>query len=116
MHADASSCPADRSRIELCEDIDMNVANGYEQLLIAATTQCTEALNQDEVAHVRSGTAIYPIMEATQYLLSAVVGRYIGILSKDVLLNTLAQIHAYVRFLPSYPAHMHAFLSMYVIS
>jgi hypothetical protein len=97
MYAGTSSSRSEKTAIEFCTDNNMSVASAYEHLLLATTACSSEATKQHEVECVRSGTAVYPVMEAAQYILTVLVGRYIGILSKEVLLTCLAQVHAYVR-------------------
>ena len=46
---------------------------------------------------VRSGKAVYPVRHAAQYIFTVLVGRYLGLLSKEVLLNCLQRVHAFVR-------------------
>ena len=43
---------------------------------------------------VRSGKAVYPVRHAAQYIFTVLVGRYLGLLSKEVLLNCLQRVHA----------------------
>ena len=83
-----------------------SVASAYQQLLCATAAYndpCTpqqSSQDSDERPCVRSGTAVYPAKEAAQYMFTLLVGRYLGILSKEVLLNCLQRMHAYVRSHP----------------
>lgn len=94
----SASCPSDKSSFETVGHSGTStVASAYEQLLFATAAYNNSAPAAASMPSVRSGTAIYPVKEAAQYIFTVLVGRYIGILSKDVLLNCLQRVHAYVR-------------------
>ena len=92
MHAGTSSGLSDRTNHEFVREGHMSVASAYEQLVGSATTSPLQSS-----ASEHSGTIVYPVIDAAHYSFAVLVGRYIGILSKEVLLDLLARIHAYVR-------------------
>ena len=98
MYPGGGSCPSDRSSYDTAHSSTL-VASAYEELLLAtaAYNSTPPALDNITIPSVRSGTAIYPVMEAARYIFTVLVGRYLGILSKDVLLNCIYRVHAYVR-------------------
>lgn len=95
MHAGTSSGLSDRTNQEFAREGHINVASAYEQLLGSATGTQFSPQQASECEH--SGTIVYPVIGASHYTFAVLVGRYIGILSKEVLLDLLARIHAYVR-------------------
>lgn len=109
MHAGTtSSTPSDVTTVRFSKESNMNVASAYEQLLVTNSPVCSDALEPGSVPCVRSGDSVYPVMEAAQYIFSVLIGRYIGILPKEVLLNCIDRIHAYVRLQPQHPPCIHA--------
>ena len=49
------------------------------------------------MSNVRSGAVVCPTRDAAQYTFTQLVGRYLGLLSKQALLTCLQRMHAYVR-------------------
>ena len=100
MHADggSGSSPCDKSSFTATNSGTQSVASAYEQLLFAtAAYSPSRAQESPTMSNVRSGAVVYPAMDAAQYTFTQLVGRYLGLLSKQALLTCLQRMHAYVR-------------------